>query len=125
VVPAEYRSACHQCGEQGETSVPKLVIVTREGVERTAWADSGLSVMEAIRGADVDELQAICGGCCACATCHVYVDESFLNRLPETTEDESDLLESSNYRQPSSRLSCQIPLTSDLDGLRVTIAPED
>jgi len=81
--------------------------------------------MEVIRAADVDELLALCGGCCACATCHVYVDEAFVARVPPMSEDEDDLLESSTHRERTSRLSCQIPFTDELDGLRVQIAPED
>ena len=80
--------------------------------------------MEAIKAASVDELAALCGGNCSCATCHVYVDPAFTGRLPAMSEDEDDLLDSSDHRQPQSRLSCQIPVTSELEGLRVTIAPE-
>ena len=81
--------------------------------------------MEAIRDNGFDELLALCGGCCSCATCHVHVDPAFADKLPAMSEDEDDLLESSDHRNESSRLSCQIAFTSDLDGLKVTIAPED
>jgi ferredoxin, 2Fe-2S len=81
--------------------------------------------MEAIRDGGIDELLALCGGCCSFATCHVYVEEVFLDRLPALNEFENELLESSSYRKPNSRLSCQIPLMAELDGLRVIIAPED
>jgi 2Fe-2S ferredoxin len=105
--------------------MPKLIVVTREGAESSIEAAGGLSVMEAIRDAGFDELLALCGGCCSCATCHVQVDEAFLDQLPPMSEDENDLLDSSDFRQANSRLSCQIPLTDALDGLKVTIAPED
>ena len=105
--------------------MPKLTVVNREGEERTVDAASGVSVMEAIRDNGFDELLALCGGCCSCATCHVFVDPAFADRLPEMSEDENDLLDSSDHRNESSRLSCQLPLTDELDGLRVTIAPED
>lgn len=105
--------------------MPKLTVVTREGTESTVEADAGLTVMEAIRDNGFDELLALCGGCCSCATCHVHVDPAFADRLPPMSEDEDDLLESSDYRNETSRLSCQIPLTDALDGLKVTIAPED
>ena len=105
--------------------MPKLVVVTRDGSEKTVDGDVGLSVMEVIRENGFDELLALCGGCCSCATCHVHVDEEWLPRLPKMSEDENDLLESSDHRNESSRLSCQIPFTPELDGLRVTIAPED
>ena len=75
--------------------------------------------------AGFDELLALCGGCCSCATCHVVVDPAFADKLPKMSEDEDDLLESSDHRAETSRLSCQIPFTADLDGLHVTIAPED
>ena len=103
----------------------KLVVVNREGEESTVEAQAGLSVMEAIRDNGFDELLALCGGCCSCATCHVYVDPTFAELLPLMSEDENDLLDSSEHRTEASRLSCQIALTPDLNGLRVTIAPED
>ena len=105
--------------------MPQLVVTTREGEEKTIDAEIGHNVMETIRDAGFDELLALCGGCCSCATCHVYVDPSFTDRLPEMSEDENDLLDSSEHRQESSRLSCQLIISDDIDGLRVTIAPED
>ncbi len=105
--------------------MPKLVVVNRSGEESTVMAGEGLSVMEAIRDNGFDELLALCGGCCSCATCHIFVDPAFADKLPPMSEDENDLLESSDHRGETSRLSCQVQLTPDLDGLRVTIAPED
>ena len=105
--------------------MPKLVVVNRSGEESTVEADAGLSVMEAIRDNGFDELLALCGGCCSCATCHVIVDPAFADKLPKMSEDENDLLESSDHRTATSRLSCQVQMTADLDGLKVTIAPED
>ncbi len=103
----------------------QIVVTTREGVARDIASGTDGSVMETIRHAGFDELLALCGGCASCATCHVYVDEEFLDRLPLITDDEVDLLDSSDHRRPNSRLSCQLPLTEALEGLRVTIAPED
>ncbi|MDZ4307395.1 2Fe-2S iron-sulfur cluster-binding protein [Allopontixanthobacter sp.] len=105
--------------------MPKLIVVNRAGEETTIDVEDGLTVMEAIRDNGFDELLALCGGCCSCATCHVHVDPEFIGKLPALSEDEDDLLESSDYRTENSRLSCQVPFTADLDGLRVTIAPED
>ncbi len=105
--------------------MPKLTVVTREGQESTIEAENGLSVMEAIRDAGFDELLALCGGCCSCATCHVYVDDAWADKLAAMSDDENDLLDSSDHRQPRSRLSCQLQVRDELDGLRVTIAPED
>jgi len=103
----------------------KLVVVDRQGSEREIDAANGITVMEAIRDNGFDELLALCGGCCSCATCHVHVDPAFADKLPPVTEDESDLLDSSRHRNETSRLSCQIPFDDNLDGLRVTIAAED
>lgn len=105
--------------------MPKLIVVTREGDERAVEGESGLSVMEVIRENGFDELLALCGGCCSCATCHVHVDAEWQDRLPAMSEDENDLLDSSDHRDARSRLSCQLPFNAELDGLRVTIAPED
>ncbi|AIT79844.1 2Fe-2S iron-sulfur cluster-binding protein [Novosphingobium pentaromativorans] len=105
--------------------MPKLTIVTREGEEREIAAEEGRSVMEVIRDAGFDELLALCGGCCSCATCHVMVAPEFADRLPPISEDENDLLDSSEHRTELSRLSCQLPVTESIDGLRITIAPED
>ena len=105
--------------------MPKLTVVTRSGEERTVEAIDGLSVMEAIRDNGFDELLALCGGCCSCATCHVHVDPAFFAKLPPISADEDDLLDSSDDRDAFSRLGCQIPFTPDLDGLKVRIAEED
>jgi len=105
--------------------MPKLIVVNRDGEETTVDADSGLTVMEVIRDNGFDELLALCGGCCSCATCHVHVDPDFAAKLPEMDEDENDLLESSDHRNETSRLSCQLSLDDELDGLKVTIAQED
>jgi 2Fe-2S ferredoxin len=103
----------------------ELTIVGRDGNERTVEGRSGWNVMEIIRGAGFDELLALCGGCCSCATCHVLVDEDHAGKLKPMSADEDELLDSSSHRRPTSRLSCQIDFGPDLDGLRVTIAPED
>ena len=105
--------------------MPKIVVVNRAGEEKTVEADAGLSVMEAIRDNGFDELLALCGGCCSCATCHIFIDPAFADKLPAMSDDENDLLDSSDHRNETSRLSCQVQITGDLDGLRVTIAPED
>ena len=105
--------------------MPKLIVTTRAGETREVEAAAGLSVMEAIRDNGFDELLALCGGCCSCATCHVHVDPEFAGLLPAITADEDDLLDSSDDRDATSRLSCQIPFTDALDGLKVRIAEED
>lgn len=101
----------------------EIIVTTRAGTEVTLAARPGMSVMEIIRDGGIDELLALCGGCCSCATCHVYVAAG--SETGTAGADEADLLDSSDHRTPASRLSCQIPFTAALDGLRVTIAPED
>ncbi len=81
--------------------------------------------MELLRDNGFDEVLAICGGCASCATCHVYVDPMFMDLFPPPGNDERDLLEMSEHRKPTSRLSCQIQFGPALDGLHVTIAPEN
>ena len=103
----------------------KLRIVTRGGEEREVEGRIGWTVMENIRDNAFDELLALCGGCCSCATCHVHVDEEWVDRLKPRSADEDDLLDTSDHKTGASRLSCQILMTAELDGLRVTIAPED
>ena len=103
----------------------KLVVVTRDGTEKEIEGQDGLSVMEIIRDAGFDELLALCGGCCSCATCHVHVDAAFADKVDPMSEDENDLLDSSSHRDATSRLSCQLHFKAALDGLKVTIAQED
>ena len=105
--------------------MPVLNVTTREGAVFSLEGEAGLSVMEVIRDAGIDELLALCGGCCSCATCHVHVDPAFVAKLPKMSADEDDLLDSSADRNATSRLSCQVAFTEDLDGLKVTIAAED
>ncbi|WP_106638656.1 2Fe-2S iron-sulfur cluster-binding protein [Allosphingosinicella vermicomposti] len=105
--------------------MPKLTIVTRDGSEHVVEGRAGYNVMEVIREAGIDELLALCGGCCSCATCHVQVDPDWADKLPARSGDEEDLLDSSDHKGPTSRLSCQLIFGPELDGLRVTIAPED
>ena len=105
--------------------MPELFLTTREGEEKRLQGADGLTVMEVIRDGGVDELLALCGGCCSCATCHVYVSGEVASDLRPPSDDEDELLESSSHRLPSSRLSCQLPFSTSVDGLRVVIAPED
>ena len=105
--------------------MPEIFVTDRAGNESTVTCASDRTVMEAIRDAGFDDLLALCGGCCSCATCHVYVDPAFNDRLNPMSDDEDGLLDTSDHRNERSRLSCQIMLTRDTSGLRVTIAPDD
>lgn len=105
--------------------MPKLIVVTRDGNEHEVAAKTGMSVMENIRDNGFDEVLALCGGCCSCATCHVHVDPEWADKIVPMSEDENDLLDSSSDRDGDSRLSCQIEMTDALDGLKIIIAQED
>jgi len=105
--------------------MPKIIIVDRAGRDGAAEAQEGLSLMENIRNAGYDELLALCGGSCSCATCHVFVNDDWINQVGPPEGDELELLDCSDHRRHESRLSCQIEIGPSHDGLRVTIAPED
>ncbi len=105
--------------------MPKLIVELRDGIERELNGEAGLSVMEVIREGGIDEILALCGGNCSCATCHVYIDAERASLLPPISGEEDDLLDGSEHRTERSRLSCQLICAPGLDGLRVEIAPED
>jgi 2Fe-2S ferredoxin len=105
--------------------MPRLIVVDRKGQQHEVEARAGWTVMEIIRDNGFDELLALCGGCCSCATCHVHVDPDFAGKLRPVKGDEDELLDTSDHRVETSRLSCQLLFAPELDGMRVTIAPED
>ena len=105
--------------------MPQITVVNQSGEATNVEAPLGRTLMEVIRDNGFDELLALCGGCCSCATCHVHIDPAFVGKLPAMSEDENDLLDSSEHRNEFSRLSCQVPVTEALEGLKVTIAQED
>ena len=101
-----------------------LRVVDRDGNEHEVEANTGFTLMETLRDLEYG-VGAICGGMCACATCHVYVDPDWAGKLPAAQSDETELLQDLGTRRENSRLSCQVKFTQDLAGLRVTIAPDD
>ncbi len=103
--------------------MPKLIVTDREGARHELEGTPGWSVMEIIRENDLP-VEAACGGCCACATCHVYVEPEWLAKLPEANPDEGMMLDEAFEVRDTSRLSCQIKYADALDGLKVTLAPE-
>jgi 2Fe-2S ferredoxin len=103
--------------------MPKLIVTDREGARHELDGPVGWSVMEVIRENNLP-VEAACGGCCACATCHVYVAEDWLPRLEAANSDESMMLDEAFEVKDNSRLSCQIKFGPALDGLEVTLAPE-
>jgi ferredoxin, 2Fe-2S len=105
--------------------MPIINVTTRDGRAKQIVGETGRSLMENLRAGGIEEILALCGGCCSCATCHVHVDPAFAGALPPISDDEDDLLGTSADRDSSSRLSCQIPFTDALDGIVVTVAAED
>jgi 2Fe-2S ferredoxin len=100
----------------------KIYVTDPDGQEHELEALEGWRVMEIIKDYDLP-LKAECGGACCCATCHVYVHEDWIDKLYDMREDEEDMLDEAIDVQDNSRLSCQILMSEDLDGLKVTIAP--
>jgi 2Fe-2S ferredoxin len=103
----------------------QIRVQRRDGTKQIISAQAGLSLMEILRNAGVDEILALCGGCCSCASCHVQVDPHYSDQLQPMSESENDLLHGSTHRSETSRLACQIEFQDKLDGLIVTIPPED
>jgi 2Fe-2S ferredoxin len=101
----------------------KIIAIDRKGAEHTVEGNDGWTVMEALRDAGLP-VAAECGGACACATCHVYVEDGWYEKLNPPSPDELDMLDMALAVQPNSRLSCQIIADDRTDGIKVTIAPE-
>ena len=100
-------------------------VIARDGTQTSIAAAPGLSLMELLRDNGFDELMALCGGCCSCATCHVYLEKGSEGLGDVANDDENDLLDSSDNRQANSRLSCQLQLDQLVSDITVRIAPED
>jgi 2Fe-2S ferredoxin len=103
--------------------LPKLIFVNSEGTEKSVEAENGLSVMEIARDNDLD-IEGTCGGSISCCTCHVIIDKDWFSIVGGPNPDEEDMLDLAVGLQPTSRLSCQIEVTNELDGLRMTIPEE-
>jgi 2Fe-2S ferredoxin len=104
--------------------MPVIKVIDVNGSEQQLNVAVGGVLMEPLRDLDAG-VSAICGGMCSCATCHVYVDPEWVSKLPAAMSDETDMLRDLTTRRDNSRLSCQIQLTAAVDGLRVTVAPEE
>lgn len=100
----------------------KLIVTDHEGNVHELEALEGWRAMEVIRDWGLD-IKAECGGACSCATCHVFVDENWVERLEGPSEEEENMLDTVPDVQLNSRLSCQILMADELDGLKVTLAP--
>lgn len=98
----------------------KMTFIYPDGSEQEVEAPNGISVLEAARMFDVP-VEGACEGSLACSTCHVIIDQTFFDELPEATEDEEDMLDLAFGLKPTSRLGCQIILSDELEGLRVSL----
>jgi 2Fe-2S ferredoxin len=103
--------------------MPTITFIDQDGNQREIEAEAGSTVMETAINNDVPGILATCGGSCSCATCHVYVDGSWVGKLPAPELEEMDMLDTAHDLQENSRLSCQIKVTEELDGLIVTTPP--
>jgi len=103
--------------------VTKIIVKDRQGDVQELSADMGLTLMEIIRDAGMD-IEAACGGCCACATCHLYVDKNWFSKLSAMEDDEESMLDQAFNVQDNSRLGCQVEFNDELDGIKVELAPE-
>jgi len=101
--------------------MPKVVFISHDGTRREVQAESGLSLMRAAVDNGVPGIDADCGGMCACATCHVFVEPAWGARLAPPTAQEEEMLNFTAERRETSRLACQIPVVDALDGLTVTL----
>ncbi|MEO7707980.1 MAG: 2Fe-2S iron-sulfur cluster-binding protein [Caldimonas sp.] len=102
----------------------RILFIQPDGREQATEGDPGQSVMQAAIGAMVPGIVADCGGACSCATCHGYVDDAWVNRVPPPSAEEADMIDAGCLDVlPTSRLTCQIRLTAELDGLVIRIPP--
>ena len=101
--------------------MPKITYIEHNGKSHVVEVPNGLSVMEGAVQNNVPGIDADCGGSCACATCHVYVDEKWFNKLPNKEDAEEDMLDMAFEPKNNSRLSCQLIVSDELDGLEVNI----
>jgi 2Fe-2S ferredoxin len=101
----------------------KIIATDRKGQVHELEGRDGWTVMEILRDAGLD-VAAECGGACACATCQIYVTDGWFEKLAERSEAEVDMLDMAVGVEPNSRLSCQLVCAPELDGIKVTVAPE-
>jgi 2Fe-2S ferredoxin len=105
--------------------MPTIHVTDRGGHQHTLEVDNGQTLMEPLR--EIDEgVEALCGGMCSCATCHIFIAPEWNTKLPGRQSDELELLESTeSFREAESRLACQVRVSDAIDGLRLTVAPEE
>ena len=101
----------------------KIRVIDRDGNKHELEGDSNSTLMEILRDANLD-IEAACGGCCACATCHVYINDQWLEKISPKDDDEESMLDQAFDVKNTPRLSCQISLSDELDGIELEIAKE-
>ena len=101
--------------------MPKITYIEHSGKTHTIDVANGLSVMEGAVQNDIPGIDADCGGGMACATCHIYVKEDWFNKIPQKTDGEEDMLDQAHEPKSNSRLSCQIVVSDELNGLVVNL----
>jgi ferredoxin, 2Fe-2S len=105
--------------------MPKMFVTDRDGGQHEFELQSGQSIFEPLREIDTG-IEALCGGMCSCATCHVYIASEWAGKLPLPQDDELELLEETEcFREGESRLACQVAMADELDGMSLIIAPEE
>ena len=116
------RSITEGLATAGFTAIETMItieITERDGTLRTVSSESGITLLEAIRNAGIYDLLALCGGCCSCATCHVYIDPNWFEQVGAPGATEEEMLNIVSEPRDNSRLACQITLTDALNGLVV------
>ena len=105
--------------------MPKIIYITPDEVRHEVEVEKGYSVMEGAINSNIEGIVAECGGACACATCHSYIDDAWLDKLTPMDDMEDSMLDAAFERKPNSRLTCQIEVSDALDGLVVHVAEND
>ncbi|MEM9404014.1 MAG: 2Fe-2S iron-sulfur cluster-binding protein [Pseudomonadota bacterium] len=105
--------------------MPTIHFITSDGEKHSVDVENGYSLMEGAINNNIDGIIAECGGACACATCHAYVDEAWLDKLPPMDDMEDSMLDAAYERQDNSRLACQVEVNDSLDGLVVRVAENE
>ena len=109
----------------GNSVMPRIIYQTRDGTRHEVEVETGYSVMEGAINNNIDGIVAECGGACACATCHSYIDEAWVDKLTAMDDMEDSMLDAAFERKSNSRLTCQIEVSDELDGLVVHVAENE
>lgn len=105
--------------------MPKVIYITPQGERHEVEVENGYSVMEGAINNNIDGIVAECGGACACATCHSYIDEAWLDKMPRMDDMEDSMLDAAYDRRDNSRLTCQLEMQDEWDGLVVHVGENE